>query len=92
MATSDNAQHPLGPFKLVTVNTAPERAKKIVGRLCEEVKDRYRIDYLANSTSKWSLVCVCIVFLRLMCDLSAIDGVRAMVEEHKPDVLVSTHK
>ncbi|KAF2477628.1 uncharacterized protein BDR25DRAFT_274917 [Lindgomyces ingoldianus] len=37
-----------GPFKLVTVNTAPERAKKLIGRMIEELKDQYWIQYLAN--------------------------------------------
>lgn len=52
MATTDQ-KYPLGPFTLVTVNTAPERAKKLVGRLCEELKDRYIIDHVANSESKY---------------------------------------
>ncbi|SPO07198.1 uncharacterized protein DNG_09892 [Cephalotrichum gorgonifer] len=37
-----------GPFRLVTVNTAPERAKRLIGRLIEALKDRYDIDYIAN--------------------------------------------
>jgi hypothetical protein len=39
---------PLGPFKLVTVNTAPERARKIIGRMVEAVKDKYTIIHAAN--------------------------------------------
>jgi hypothetical protein len=39
---------PLGPFKLVTVNIAPERAKKIIGRVVEAVKDKYTIIHAAN--------------------------------------------
>ncbi|KAK1636405.1 hypothetical protein BDP81DRAFT_481774 [Colletotrichum phormii] len=39
---------PKGPFKLVTVNTAPERAKRLVGRMTEALKDQYTIDYVAN--------------------------------------------
>lgn len=42
---------PLGPFKLVTVNNAPERAKRLVGRVVENVKDKYTIDYVANAES-----------------------------------------
>jgi hypothetical protein len=42
---------PAGPYKLVTVNTAPERAKVIIGRVMEAVKERYRIDYVANAES-----------------------------------------
>ncbi|KAF2648115.1 hypothetical protein K491DRAFT_643059 [Lophiostoma macrostomum CBS 122681] len=37
-----------GPFKLVTVNTAPERAKRIIGRMIGNLKDRYDIEYVAN--------------------------------------------
>jgi len=42
---------PKGPFRLVTVNTAPERAKRLVGRVVEELKDRYTIQHLANCES-----------------------------------------
>jgi hypothetical protein len=40
---------PLGPFKLMTVNTAPERAKRLISRVVEDVKDKYTIDYVANA-------------------------------------------
>lgn len=43
---------PLGPFKLVTVNTNPERAKVLVGRVLDGLKDRFTVDYVANSTSE----------------------------------------
>lgn len=36
-------------YRLVTVNTAPERAKIIIGRVVEAVKDVYVIDYVANA-------------------------------------------
>ncbi|KAI6375131.1 hypothetical protein MCOR25_003025 [Pyricularia grisea] len=39
---------PKGPFRLVTVNTAPERAKQLIGRMVEALKDQYTIDYVAN--------------------------------------------
>ncbi|CCF38624.1 hypothetical protein CH063_09670 [Colletotrichum higginsianum] len=39
---------PKGPYKLVTVNTAPERAKRLVGRVVEELKDSYTIVHVAN--------------------------------------------
>jgi hypothetical protein len=42
---------PSGPYKLVTVNTAPERAKIIIGRVVEAVKERYTINYVANAES-----------------------------------------
>lgn len=38
------------PIKLVTVNTNPERAKRLIGRMVEALKDRYTIDYVDNTT------------------------------------------
>ncbi|KAH8599294.1 hypothetical protein B0O99DRAFT_386692 [Bisporella sp. PMI_857] len=43
-----NPTQPLGPFKLVTVNTAPERAKRLVGRVVEQLKDQFTIIHAAN--------------------------------------------
>jgi hypothetical protein len=45
------APTPKGPFKLVTVNTAPERAFRLIGRLTEELKERYTIVHAANCES-----------------------------------------
>ncbi|KAB8067710.1 hypothetical protein BDV29DRAFT_84127 [Aspergillus leporis] len=39
---------PKGPFRLVTVNTAPERAKRLIGRVVEALKDRYTIIHEGN--------------------------------------------
>lgn len=41
-----------GPFKLVTVNTAPERARRLIGRVAQELKDDYVIEHVANCESK----------------------------------------
>lgn len=46
-----NTPKPLGPFKLVTVNKAPERAKRLVGRVVEDVKGEYTIIHAANAES-----------------------------------------
>ena len=43
---------PKGPFTLVTVNTAPERAIRLIGRMIDNLKDRYEIVYVANCESK----------------------------------------
>ncbi|THY26014.1 hypothetical protein D6D01_04646 [Aureobasidium pullulans] len=43
---------PLGPFKLVTVNTAPERAYRLIGRVVENVKDKYTIIHAGNADSQ----------------------------------------
>ena len=40
---------PKGPYTLCTVNTAPERAKRLIGRVVEDVKEEYTIDYLQNA-------------------------------------------
>jgi len=50
MATTDS-KYPLGPFKLVTVNNAPERAKILIGRVVEQVKDKYTIIHAGNADS-----------------------------------------
>jgi hypothetical protein len=42
---------PKGPFRLVTVNTAPERAKRLIGRMAEALKDRYTIIHIDNCES-----------------------------------------
>lgn len=44
---------PKGPFRLVTVNTAPERAKRLIGRMTEALRDEYTIDYVANCGSEF---------------------------------------
>jgi hypothetical protein len=46
---------PKGPYKLCTVNKVPERAKLIVGRFIESVKDNYIIDHAENATSMFAL-------------------------------------
>lgn len=82
---------PLGPFKLVTVNTAPERARKIIGRIVEAVRDKYMIIHAANVEGEqnyasqyhntgWMLT--------LGLPRTAIKDVGATVEEIKPDFLV----
>lgn len=40
---------PSGPYKLVTVNTAPDRAKRLIGRVVEDVKDKYTIVHAGNA-------------------------------------------
>jgi len=43
---------PIGPFRLVTVNTAPERAKRLIGQVVEDVKEKYSIIHVANASGK----------------------------------------
>ncbi|KAK3318611.1 hypothetical protein B0H66DRAFT_244984 [Apodospora peruviana] len=42
---------PSGPYRLVTVNTAPDRAKRLIGRVVEDLKDKYTIIHAANVTA-----------------------------------------
>ena len=44
---------PKGPFKLCTVNTVPARAKILIGRLIEDVKEEWTIEYVANAERKF---------------------------------------
>ena len=75
-------------FRLVTVNTAPERAKRLIGRVVEDVKDKYTIVYVANVESKRR-------FRPSYADLSLIIGrveiedVKATVEREQPNLLAS---
>ncbi|CZS96590.1 uncharacterized protein RCO7_04815 [Rhynchosporium graminicola] len=75
---------PKGPFKLCTVNTVPERAKRLVGRVVEEVKEEYTILHVENAEST--------VLFHMPTFLSnnlpfGIEDVKAMCERNKPDVL-----
>lgn len=54
IAIMSGPKYPLGPYKLVTVNNAPERAKRLIGRVVEAVKDKYTIIHSANIDSKSS--------------------------------------
>lgn len=45
-------------WRLVTVNTAPERAKRLIGRVAEDLKDQYTIVHVANAECKFGNQCV----------------------------------
>ena len=47
---------PKGPYKLCTVNTVPDRAKLVVGRFIECVKESYTIVHVENAASTSFLV------------------------------------
>ncbi|KAE9380585.1 hypothetical protein N431DRAFT_324199 [Stipitochalara longipes BDJ] len=40
---------PKGPYMLCTVNKVPERAKLVVGRFIENVKENYIINHIGNA-------------------------------------------
>jgi hypothetical protein len=78
---------PIGPFKLVTVNTAPDRAKRLIGRIVEDVKDKYPIVHAANAAGRDTGYAQHIFAAADRPGL-AIEDVKATVEAHQPDVLV----
>lgn len=41
----------MAPVNLVSVNTAPERAQKVIGTVIQNVKDKYDIVHAGNSTT-----------------------------------------
>jgi hypothetical protein len=43
---------PKGPYKLCTVNKVPARAKVLIGRVVEELKEEWEIVYVGNCESK----------------------------------------
>jgi hypothetical protein len=74
-----------GPFRLITVNTAPERAQRLIGRLVDALKEDYEIIHVDNCQSTTSRR-----YLMSGTDcLLGIDEVLPKVTLHKPDVLVS---
>jgi hypothetical protein len=91
--------NPKGPFRLMTVNTAPERAKRVIGAMVENLKESYTIHYVVNSESKSSaLFSFSSSFLnsmhlfqeeRLINFGLGIEDIHSLVEEYHPDVLVS---
>lgn len=44
------------PVQLVSVNTAPDRAKKVIGAVIEQVKEKYAIEHAGNSESEWPFI------------------------------------
>lgn len=77
---------PQGPYKLVTVNTAPERAKRLVGRVVEDIKDQYTVIHAANVECKnpifghlWNTKANAI---------AAIAAARETFEKIMPDIVV----
>jgi hypothetical protein len=40
-----------GPFRLVTVNNAPERATRLIRRMTDTLRDDYEVIHVANCSS-----------------------------------------
>lgn len=82
-----SAASPKGPFRLVTVNTAPERAKRLIGIVVEKLKDTYTIEHVANCESMSSTRVDSNVSYGLM--IIEMEDVEGVVKELQPNVLVS---
>ncbi|KAK3073891.1 hypothetical protein LTR53_004130 [Teratosphaeriaceae sp. CCFEE 6253] len=67
------------PYKLVTVNNAPERAKKVVGRVVEELKDRYTIHDITINKH--------LTATDLMLTATGPEAAKVLFEEIVPDVV-----
>lgn len=80
-----SAEDPKGPFHLVTVNTAPERARRLIGRVAEALKKDYTIIHVDNCESTYNARNENFNDLTI----TAIDEVEDKVKEHNPEVLVS---
>ncbi|KAL1601771.1 hypothetical protein SLS60_006686 [Paraconiothyrium brasiliense] len=83
---------PKGPFELVTVNTAPERAKVLIGRVTETLKDDYTIVYVANCISKDEVASKVqeyqpdILFSASMWTTEDVTEIQRIARSTKPDV------
>ena len=83
------------PVNLVSVNTAPDRAKVVIGKVIENVKDKYEIVHAGNTTSELALSFSCKVdrarSLLIRGIFSAIEGVKPLLMsvQPPPGILVS---
>jgi hypothetical protein len=75
---------PKGPYKLITINTAPERATRLIGRMVEALKDVYIIEHVKNCECKYHLDPIG----ANVDENAAIDEVGAAMKEYYADVLV----
>lgn len=81
---------PKGPYRLVTVNTAPERARRLIARLVEALQDRYTIIHVDNCESNQIKIPQAYSSLHADSD-TAIEEVEPKVKQHQPDLLVRQH-
>ncbi len=81
------------PINLVSVNTAPDRAKKVIGEVIDNVKDKYSIVHAGNTTSEPSLPLLVLlggyvkhIVLRadLVLRIVAIEGIKPLLLSVQP--------
>ncbi|PMD65445.1 uncharacterized protein K444DRAFT_640349 [Hyaloscypha bicolor E] len=83
---------PKGPYKLCTVNTVPERAKRVVGRLIEDVKDTYTITHVENAERLEDVKSMCernhpdILFAASMWTQEESDEIQRIARETVPGI------
>jgi hypothetical protein len=79
-------------YRLVTVNTVPARAKILIGRLVEEVKEQYTIEYVANSERIEDVKATCeefkpdVLFCASMWTKEESDQIQAIAKETIPEI------
>ncbi|KAJ6442217.1 dynamin family protein [Purpureocillium lavendulum] len=101
-AVTEEWHTPKGPYKLVTVNNAPERAEVVIGRVARDLADRYTIEYVGNCLGKdeveatvaalkpdllWADVPVMDQFCASMWTLEESDEMRATARRVVPHVV-----
>jgi len=88
-----SASTPNRTFRLLTVNNVPERAKKVIGQVVEELKTRYRIEHVGNCFGTFGRAASLDVKMTLEAMLTSVldkSEVAPKVKELKPDILVCT--
>ncbi|KAL5117618.1 hypothetical protein ACEQ8H_004511 [Pleosporales sp. CAS-2024a] len=86
------SQQRKGPFRLVTVNTAPERAKKLIGRMIENLQDGYDIEHVANCLSMEEVAPTVrekqpnLLFSASMWSAEEAAEIRTMAEKERPGI------
>ncbi|KAJ4298219.1 hypothetical protein N0V90_006118 [Kalmusia sp. IMI 367209] len=81
-----------GPFTLVTVNTAPDRAKRLIGRMIESLKDQYDIAYVDNCVAIGEVEAKVrqhqpnILFSASMWSPEEAQKIRAIAERERPGI------
>ncbi|RDW75352.1 hypothetical protein BP5796_03798 [Coleophoma crateriformis] len=83
---------PKGPYKLVTVNKVPARAKILIGRVVNDVKEDYTIDYVANAERIEEVKGICekekpdVLFCASMWTKEESDEIQKIAKETVPGI------
>jgi len=83
---------PKGPYRLCTVNTVPDRAKRLVGRLVEDVKETYTIDHVENAQRIEDVKAMCernhpdVLFCASMWTMEESDEIQRIAKDTVPGI------